>query len=82
MKYISVVQTFDGKTHATRRDAFNHLNKLYADILNPLAHKLNHKSFDKVAEWVDSNLEQFTQLAIIRADRVGAENHPDEDDET
>jgi len=80
MKYVSVVQTFDGKTHPTRRDAFNHLNKLYANILNPLSHQLNHKKFDEICEIIDSNLGQFTQLAIIRADRIGAEDHPDDDD--
>jgi hypothetical protein len=70
MKWISMVETFDGLRHEDERSAMRHLEALHADTLSGIAHGIvaqNHK-YGAVGDWVDNNLPLFERLMRIKAD--------------
>lgn len=69
MKIVTRVQTFDGATHDTSVIAQRYLDRLYADSLCELAHKLVHiEKYAKMCEWIDANLGAFEMLQVIKQD--------------
>lgn len=71
MKIVTRVQTFDGATHDTSVIAQRYLDRLYADSLCELAHKLVHiEKYAQMCEWIDTNLDLFDVLKAIKQDMV------------
>ena len=80
MEYKRMVQTFDGELHSCVRDAEHHLKKLESNLMSKISHGFHCKKFTEIAEWVDENLNCFTQLSIIRKDMKEFPTHDDSED--
>jgi len=70
MRYVTMVETFDGMRHADAANAKRHLENVYGLQLSKIAHGLAKTDGKYVAmqDYIDANLEQFTHLAAIKAD--------------
>ena len=72
MKWISMVETFDGQRHRDYLQAEKHLDKLYGDELTKLATdlaKLDGK-YKKFSEFLDDSANQarMIRLTVIKKD--------------
>lgn len=74
MKQISSWQTHDGLVHKSVNDAKCHLEALYGNLLCKLARELVHLNFTERSQYINDNLNAFTQLATIKADQAIEEN--------
>ena len=74
MKPIIMIQTYDGVIHDDQQAAAKHLDKQYGDIILKLTHKIcglmfeTGHSIDKVSDYIDTHLDDFEKLRIIKAD--------------
>lgn len=68
MKYIERVMTYDGVLHISQNPAKQHLERKYANIICPLAHRLNNLKFSELSEYIDKNLDTFAELIRIKND--------------
>ena len=74
MKQISSWQTHDGLVHNSVNDAKHHLDALYGNVLCKLARDLGHLGYTERAQYINDNLNAFTQLTTIKADQAIEEN--------
>ncbi|MBM9615236.1 hypothetical protein JWJ90_13195 [Desulfobulbus rhabdoformis] len=74
MERIEAYRTFDGKIHTSHADARRHVEKMYGDLLLKTSHRLcretNNGKYSKITEFIDSNLDIFNQLRLIKNDLV------------
>lgn len=67
MKTVTTIRTNDGKPHISESDARKHLEKCYADLLLPLAHKLVAvEKYSAMAEMLDASTETMRSLLAIK----------------
>jgi hypothetical protein len=76
MKAVTRIQTFDGQLHETEYDAKNHVERIYGELLSSIAHKLVRiEKYTAMCDFVDANLDLFTQLSAIKADLLMVEDN-------
>lgn len=69
MKIVSHVQTFDDALHPNQLAAKKHLEKLEADILCPLAHRIvREQKYATVVEILANEIQTMRKLIQIRDD--------------
>lgn len=72
MNRIHLIETFDGKTHRTEKEALRHLDELKGKHLTSLAHRIaaSNWKFNTVLAILEEpqTLETFRQLLRIEED--------------
>lgn len=61
-----VIVTNDGKIHRSEKAARKHLEARYADLLNPLAHRLLPLNYSALTEALHESIEVFRQMVEIQ----------------
>ncbi len=78
MRQKTVVETSDGGTHDTLKDAQKHLDNQYGNLLTSLTHKLVVTDLKYLAlmDFVEAHLDDFVKLKALK---IEAENYTDEE---
>lgn len=73
MKLVERFQTLDGQEYKTKRDALQHLDKLYGCKMTSLFNRMNLETdfkYERCTNWIDENLDLFVELKRIKDDMV------------
>ena len=70
MKYVTKVQTHDGKIHDDKRAALKHLDNEFGKIILPVSKKLAELRYMdfSIMEYIEANLGEFEKLIKIKQD--------------
>jgi hypothetical protein len=69
MHALTVYATQDGQHHATPNDAKRHAAAIYGNALSHMAARLLQiTKATPMHEFIDTNLSEFAQLALLKAD--------------
>jgi hypothetical protein len=72
MKTVLKYQTFDGELHDTKERAKRHLDDVYSAAIGKVGHALMDHAlrpgYLKIAEYVDTHLNDFLKLKTIKDD--------------
>lgn len=85
MKPILMIQTYDGVIHEDQKSATKHLDTQYSDIMLRLTHNLGDLMYqqghiiEKVSTYIDTHLDEFEKLRVIKADMELISNGEDMD---
>ena len=69
MRQVTRFQTSDGEEHKSLKDAQNHAQKRYGDLLTKLAHQaVRIEKYSEMCEFIDGHLSNFSMLMDLRKD--------------
>lgn len=69
MKWVSFVQTSDGKIHRDALRAAEYAETRYQNALSSIAHRMVHQDkYTKMMEFVDAHLDEYVNLKALKDD--------------
>jgi hypothetical protein len=74
------VLTHDGVEHISTKSALKHLDKIYGDHLLRVGRALANRSYTEVTDFIDSHLDDFIIMTVIKDDMRVVNADPEDDD--